>query len=134
VVSPSPSDRSPSQSSFMTLMEEKERNYSFVQPLPLVLAAFAVVRTHQTALGPCGGLWPFSLYVIHKNGLCPRSGYINRLMIMKIQKSLEREMFCKVRSTIWLLSVIAVCQIDDSESRCQILLKGYHSMLINFVL
>jgi hypothetical protein len=27
----------------------------------LVPAAFAVVSTHQTALGPCGGLWPVLL-------------------------------------------------------------------------
>jgi hypothetical protein len=44
---------------------------------PLVPAAFAVVSTHQSALGPRGGLWPV-LWVIHKKGLCPSSGDINR--------------------------------------------------------
>jgi hypothetical protein len=33
---------------------------------PLDPAAFAVVSTHQSAQGPRGGLWPFSLWVIHK--------------------------------------------------------------------
>jgi hypothetical protein len=32
---------------------------------PLVPAAFAVVSTHQSALGPLGGLWPILL--IHKD-------------------------------------------------------------------
>jgi hypothetical protein len=51
---------------------------------PLVSAAFAVVSTHQPALSPRGGLWlgSFSLCVIHKEGLCPSSGDINRLMMM----------------------------------------------------
>jgi hypothetical protein len=44
-------------------------------------AAFAV-NTHQPALGPRGGLWPVPLCVIYKEGLCPSSGDINRLMMM----------------------------------------------------
>jgi hypothetical protein len=44
-------------------------------------AVFAVVSTHQFALGPCSGLWLFSLCVIHKEGLCPSSGGINGLMM-----------------------------------------------------
>jgi hypothetical protein len=63
---------------------------------PLVPAVFAVVNTHQSALGSRGWLWhvllmvgtligwwwwmsrmvgygPFSLWVIHKEGLCPSS-------------------------------------------------------------
>jgi hypothetical protein len=47
---------------------------------PLVPAAFAVVSTHQSALGQ-RGYGPFSLWVIHKEGLCPSSGGINSLMI-----------------------------------------------------
>jgi hypothetical protein len=47
---------------------------------PLVPAAFAVVSTHQPALGPHGGLWP-SLCETHNEGLCPSSGNINRLMM-----------------------------------------------------
>jgi hypothetical protein len=46
---------------------------------PLVPAAFAVVNTHQLALGPRGELWPVLL--IHKAGLYPS---INRLMMMMI--------------------------------------------------
>jgi hypothetical protein len=48
---------------------------------PLVQAAFSVVSTHQPALVSYG---PFSLCVIHKEGLCPSSGDINRLMMMMI--------------------------------------------------
>jgi hypothetical protein len=36
------------------------------------IRAFAVVSTHQSALDPRDGLWPFSLCVIHEEGLCPR--------------------------------------------------------------
>jgi hypothetical protein len=39
------------------------------------------IHTHQSALGPRGGLWPV-LWVIHKEGLFPSSGDINRLMMM----------------------------------------------------
>jgi hypothetical protein len=48
----------------------------------LIPAAFAVVSTHQPALGLRGGLWPVSLCVIHKKGLFPSNGDINRLMMM----------------------------------------------------
>jgi hypothetical protein len=34
--------------------------------------------------GRRGGLWPFSLCVIHKEGLCPSSGDINRLMMIDV--------------------------------------------------
>jgi hypothetical protein len=44
---------------------------------PLVPAEFAVVSTHQSTLGPRGGLQ----VVISKEGLRPRSGDINRLMM-----------------------------------------------------
>jgi hypothetical protein len=39
---------------------------------PLVLAAFVVVSTYQSALGP-RRLWPVPLCVIYKEGLCPSS-------------------------------------------------------------
>jgi hypothetical protein len=51
---------------------------------PLVPAAFAVVSTHQPALGP-RGYSQFSLCVIHKEDLCPSSGDVNRLMMMKVK-------------------------------------------------
>jgi hypothetical protein len=45
----------------------------------LVPAAIVVVSTHQSVLGPRGGLWPILLIsVIHKEGPCPSSGGINR--------------------------------------------------------
>jgi hypothetical protein len=44
--------------------------------------AFALIITHQSALGPLGGLWPVVLMCNHKEGLCPSSGDINRLMMM----------------------------------------------------
>jgi hypothetical protein len=48
---------------------------------PLVPAAFAVVSTHQPALGArAWGL--FSLCAVHKAGLCPSSEDINRLMMI----------------------------------------------------
>jgi hypothetical protein len=57
--------------------------------MPLVPAAFAVVSSHQPALGPRDGLWPVLLMcVIHKEGLCPSSGEINRLMMMIEPKTL----------------------------------------------
>jgi hypothetical protein len=43
---------------------------------PLVQAVFAVVSTHQSALGPRGGLW----LVLLVGG--PSSGDINRLMMI----------------------------------------------------
>jgi hypothetical protein len=49
----------------------------------LVPAAFAVVSTHQSAIGVVG-YGPFFLCAIHKEGLCPSSGGINRLMMMII--------------------------------------------------
>jgi hypothetical protein len=45
-------------------------------------------RLHLQSLAPTnphwvrGGLWPSSLWVIHKEGLCPSSGDINRLMMI----------------------------------------------------
>jgi hypothetical protein len=45
------------------------------------LELLAVVSTQQPALGPRGVLWPLCL--IHKKGLCLRSGAINRLMMVK---------------------------------------------------
>jgi hypothetical protein len=48
----------------------------------LVPAVFAVVSTHQSALGPRGGLWPVLLCVIYKEGLYLSSSDINRLMMM----------------------------------------------------
>jgi hypothetical protein len=50
----------------------------------LVPAAFVVFSTHQAALGPRGGLWLWLVLisVIHKEGLCPSSGDINRLVMM----------------------------------------------------
>jgi hypothetical protein len=42
---------------------------------------FTVVSPHQSALDP-RGYGPFSLCVIHKEGLCPCSGDINKLMMI----------------------------------------------------
>jgi hypothetical protein len=54
---------------------------------PLVPAAVAVVSTHQLALARVVGNGPFSLCIIHKEGLCLRSGDVNRLMMMMMMKS-----------------------------------------------
>jgi hypothetical protein len=49
---------------------------------PLVSALFTIVSTNQSALCPRDGLWTVLLCVIHKEGLCPSSEDINRLMMM----------------------------------------------------
>jgi hypothetical protein len=46
-----------------------------------ILATFAIVTTHHPAIGSRDGYGPF-LCVIHKEGLCPSSGNINKLMMM----------------------------------------------------
>jgi hypothetical protein len=60
---------------------------------PLVSVAFAVVSTHQPAMGPRGGLRPVLLMCYHTEGLCPSSGDINRLMMIMIIFSLVISMF-----------------------------------------
>jgi hypothetical protein len=44
-------------------------------------------------VGPRGGLWlmALSLCVMHKEGLCPSSGGINRLMMMMIKMPVPQE-------------------------------------------
>jgi hypothetical protein len=42
----------------------------------MVLAAYAVGSTHQSVLGPRGGLWPVLLMCNPLNGLCSSSGDI----------------------------------------------------------
>jgi hypothetical protein len=51
-------------------------------------------RLHLQSLTPTNPHWarvvgygPFSLWVIHKEGLCPSSGDINRLMMMSMKYS-----------------------------------------------
>jgi hypothetical protein len=50
----------------------------------LIPAAYAVVGTANPHWARGGGYSPFSLCVIHNEGLCPSSGNINRLMIMMV--------------------------------------------------
>jgi hypothetical protein len=54
---------------------------------PLVPAAFAFVSTHNSHGARVVGYGPFSLSVIHKEGLWPSSGDINRLMMMMTIKN-----------------------------------------------
>jgi hypothetical protein len=49
---------------------------------PLVPAAFTVIVPTNPHWARVVGYGMFSLYVIHKEGLCPSSGDINRLMMM----------------------------------------------------
>jgi hypothetical protein len=49
---------------------------------PMFQAVFVVVSTHQSTPGSRGG-YPLSLCV-HKEGLWPSSGHINRLILMMI--------------------------------------------------
>jgi hypothetical protein len=53
-------------------------------------------RLHLQLLAPTNPHWasvvgygPFSLWVIHKEGLCPSSGDINKLMMILIQPSVK---------------------------------------------
>jgi hypothetical protein len=48
----------------------------------LVPVIFQIVITHQFSLTRVVGYGTFSLWVIHKEGLCPSSGDIAKLMIM----------------------------------------------------
>jgi hypothetical protein len=68
---------------------------------PLVPAAFEVVSIHQPALCPRVGLWPV-LCVIHKEGLCPSSGTINRLMMIKTKGYGDGVISVTVRSRVKL--------------------------------
>jgi hypothetical protein len=43
------------------------------------------------------GYCPFSLWVIHKEGLCPSSGDINRLMMMMMMNYTIYLLICKLR-------------------------------------
>jgi hypothetical protein len=51
------------------------------------MLAFLFAKTMSPPTNPhwarAVGYGPFSLFVIHKEGLCPRRGGINRLMMMK---------------------------------------------------
>jgi hypothetical protein len=63
----------------------------------LVPAAFAVVRTHQSAQGRVVSYGPFFLCVIYREGMCPSSGDINRLMMIP-----EREAEVSQKFNIWV--------------------------------
>jgi hypothetical protein len=43
------------------------------------------LESHQPALGPRGEFCLFSLFVIHKEGLLPSGGDINRLIMMMMK-------------------------------------------------
>jgi hypothetical protein len=83
---------------------------------PLVPAVFAVVITRQLTLGPRGGLWPVLLVcilicVIHKKGLCPSSGDINRLMMMHLY---ARERNTYLPGNIWLPVASVYSSLDST--------------------
>jgi hypothetical protein len=65
---------------------------------PLVPAAFAVVSTHQPSWACVVGYGPFFLCVIQKEGLCPSSGGINRLMMMMMIMFIHTNV-CTVRES-----------------------------------
>jgi hypothetical protein len=60
---------------------------------PLVPAAFAVVSTHQHAPRRVVGYDLFSLCVIHKEGLCPSSWDINRMMMLMMRNLLFKLLY-----------------------------------------
>jgi hypothetical protein len=53
------------------------------------------------------GYGPFSLWVIHKEGLCPSSGDINRLMMMMMMVSEQKHLRKKdsLRDPLWILFI-----------------------------
>jgi hypothetical protein len=59
---------------------------------------------HQApALGPRGGLGPILLIINHKEGLCPSSGVINKLMIIIIIiNSLIMSSLLRHRHSLWI--------------------------------
>jgi hypothetical protein len=68
-------------------------------------------RLHLQSLAPTNPHWarvvgyrPFSLWVIHKEGLCPSSGDINRLMMMMMME--ETKMPCKNDPTRQLYHIL----------------------------
>jgi hypothetical protein len=82
---------------------------------PLVSDVFAVVSTHPSALGPRGGLYillfiiasTFSFWVNHKEGLCPSSRDINRLMMMIMM------IIFKLRMLIYLCMYISYLYVRN---------------------
>jgi hypothetical protein len=60
---------------------------------PIVSAAYSAVVTTKPHWARMEGYGPFSLCVIHKEGLCPSSGGINSLMMMTraLEKNGENE-------------------------------------------
>jgi hypothetical protein len=76
---------------------------------PLAPAALAVISTHQCALARVVGYGPFSLFVIHKKGLCPSSGDIKRLMMkyyMQLRYKCNTEFYCISGCLLFILWII----------------------------
>jgi hypothetical protein len=87
---------------------------------PLVPVAFAVVSTLQPALGPCGGLC-----VIHKEGLCPSSGDINRLMIVMMVEIESHEVAYvpRIDAMRWRIFIFIYMTVTSTNIRYSITCK-----------
>jgi hypothetical protein len=73
-------------------------------------------RLHLQSLAPTNPHWarvvghgPFSLWVIHKEGLCPSSGDINRLMMM-ITTEIRRQ--CPDMAAEFLIAKFGKCEFQ----------------------
>jgi hypothetical protein len=82
---------------------------------PLVPAAFAVVSTNQFALSPCG-YGPFSLCIIHKEGLRPSSEDISWWWLNCRREAIHRRNDAQeLTLTVWPASGPS-CMVTVQES------------------
>jgi hypothetical protein len=65
---------------------------------------------YQSALGPRGGLRPFSLCVIHNEGVYPSSGDINGLIMTMIQRESGN---IELRDAFARFSMSSGCSVFD---------------------
>jgi hypothetical protein len=73
-------------------------------------------RLHLQSLAPTNPHWarvvgygPFSLCVIQKEGLCPNSGDINRLMMMMIMSNINIDWQPNMPVTLMTINILQTC-------------------------
>jgi hypothetical protein len=93
----------------------------------LVAAALAAVSTHQSAMGPRGGLWP----VLHVGNPQGRPVlHIKRLMMMMMNLfSPEHLLVCRIRSTARRAIQL---QFDDHHQPINVPTAGAQALPINY--
>jgi hypothetical protein len=80
-------------------------------------------RLHLQSLAPTNPHWarvmcygPFSLWVIHKEGLCPSSGDINRLMMMMMMIPSRHKNDLHMRNSTVVISGTPIGGISEEYS------------------